>query len=135
MAKRASEKRYKNVDRQMVHDDLVKASEILGITKSEFLTMCYLERNFDVAMLKEQRHPTEYLLRQISKIIKRSGVKRHWQDYIIEGPVQMEMDTDALKSAPVEPQEMSLPDRLSLAIGLPQQIEHELKGNQGIAKA
>ena len=86
MAKRASGKRYKNVDRQMIHDDLVKASEILGITKSEFLTMCYLERNFDVAMLKEQRHPTEYLLRQISKIIKRSGVKRRWEDYLLPEP-------------------------------------------------
>ena len=86
MAKRAVEKRYKNVDRQMVHDDLVKASEILGITKSEFLTMCYLERNFDIAMLKERRHPTEYLLRQLSKIIKRSGTKRHWQDYLPPEP-------------------------------------------------
>ena len=135
MAKRASEKRYKNVDRQMIHDDLVKASEILGITKSEFLTMCYLERNFDVAMLKEQRHPTEYLLRQICKILKRSGIKRRLQDYIITEPVQMELDTDALKVSPLEPQEMSLQDRLSLAIGLLQQIEHELKGDQGITKA
>lgn len=84
--------RYKNIDRQMLHDDIMRVSGALGQTKTEYLASCQLDSSFDSGLVAGDRHPTEYLLRKISRDLRKAGIKRRWDDYIIPEPVQMELD-------------------------------------------
>ena len=84
--------RHKNIDRQMLHDDIVRVSGALGQTKTEYLASCRQNSSFDHGLVAGDRHPTEYLLRKISRDLRKTGIKRRWDDYIIPEPVQMELD-------------------------------------------
>ena len=86
MATSSKNIRHKNADRQMLHEDLLRASEILGIKKTEYLAMCGLGSDFDADLVRGERNPTEYLLRHIARTLRKGGVKRHWRDYLIQDP-------------------------------------------------
>lgn len=88
---------YKNVNRQLIHDDFLAAAQAKGITKTQYARMCDLNSSFMAGMMAGRRHPTDHLLRQLARDRRKAGEKRCWQDYILPDPKkaepeQMEMD-------------------------------------------
>ena len=96
---------YKNVNRQLIHDDFLAAAQAKGITKTQYARMCGLNSSFMAGMMAGRRHPTDHLLRQLARDMRKAGEKRCWQDYLLPDLEQAESEQMTLNLAadPVDP--------------------------------
>lgn len=83
MGNSISKKRYKNVDRQKIHDDLALVAQCTNMTITRYCRMCEIDSSFYVGVLAGKRNPTEHLLRQMARDLTQAGHKRRWRDYLL----------------------------------------------------
>ena len=107
-------RRYRNINRQMVHDDLLAAAKSKRMTVTRYSISIGTDSNFQTRIMgagADQRaaNPTEYTLKQLAHDMREAHVKRRWRDYILPEPEveaepeQMEMDPETIKPAPDKP--------------------------------
>lgn len=104
MGKSIKEKRYKNIERQLIYAEMIEAAKSKDMTVTQYARMCGLPSTFRKEMLDGKRNATEHLLRQLARDIKKTGVKRHWMDYLLPEPEPQVVETD--DSAPMDPHEI-----------------------------
>lgn len=113
MASIKDNNRFKNIDRAALHADIKTAAKSKRISVTQYARMCGLDSSFCAKLLRGDSHPTEYLLRQVARDIRSTGVKKGWRDYLLPAaePEQMEMDLEG-NSKDIEEKQAKLADYL-----------------------
>lgn len=96
-----NKKRHKNINRELIHDEMAEAAEHRGMSVTQYARMCGLDSHFFSDVLQKRAAP-EHLLRQLARDKRAEGEKRHWRDYLLPDPEpeQLEMDLEKkIKSA------------------------------------
>lgn len=105
-------KRYKNIDRRMLYDDLLAAAKSMHMTVTRYAKSIGGDSNTHSRIMGDKSgkftNPTEYMLRQMAKdLTQHAGYKRRWRDYLLPEekpePEQMEMD---LTTNDIDPKEI-----------------------------
>lgn len=104
-------KRYKNIDRQMLYDDLLAAAKSMHMTVTRYAISIGGDSNTQSRIMGDKHgkttNPTEYMLRQMARDLTQAGYKRRWRDYLLPEehpePEQIELD---LTTNDIDPKEI-----------------------------
>lgn len=123
--------RYKNVDHQMVYDDILLAAQRLDVKKTVYLESCGLDSSFHAHLIADgsrRRHPTDRLLKRLARDLKKVN-GRKFDDYFIKEPKQEPEQLSLVIESP-KPENDPLVRLFDTIFDRLDSIEHKLTTNR-----